>query len=368
MKMQNICFFNSIKFWGGGEKFSFEYALGFERRGYNIFVVCNKNSVLSQKVRKHNLTQFNINVSVFSFLNPIKIIKLVLFFKKNNIDTIIFSSSEDSKLAGFAAKLARVEKIVYRRGLAAIIKNRFINRILFRKVFTHILANSEETKRTILQNLNKYIHPSKIKVIYNGIRLNEINKKNTGFMKIIQEKAKGVILGNAGRLTTQKGHHHLLDVCRILKNKQLEFTLFIAGGGELKEKLNNMIKEYHLQNEVILLDFVNDMESFMHSIDIFLLSSIWEGFGYVLVEAMIKSKPVVAFNLSSNSEIVTEDKTGFLVKYPDIQMFAEKTYQLMEDVNLRKVMGEQAKKSVYNKFNQEQKLTELENYLMLEPK
>ena len=45
----NICFFNTLKFWGGGEKFYFDYALGFQKKGHQVFIVCSKNSVLSQK-------------------------------------------------------------------------------------------------------------------------------------------------------------------------------------------------------------------------------------------------------------------------------------------------------------------------------
>ena len=53
----NICFFNTLKIWGGGEKFYFDYALGFQKKGHHVFIVCSKNSVLSQKAtakRKYN--------------------------------------------------------------------------------------------------------------------------------------------------------------------------------------------------------------------------------------------------------------------------------------------------------------------------
>ena len=80
--MKNICFFNTIKFWGGGERFYFENALGFKEKGYNVFVVCGKNSVLSKKATDHKLPQFNINVNMLSALNPFKVIKLIRFFKK----------------------------------------------------------------------------------------------------------------------------------------------------------------------------------------------------------------------------------------------------------------------------------------------
>ena len=167
--MENICFFNTTRFWGGGEKFNFEYALGFKENGYKVIVVCKNGSPLSKKSKQKELAQFNITIKNLSFLNPFKLIKLIRFFKNEKIDSVIFSSSPDLKLGAFAAKLAGVQKIAYRRGLAAPIKNTFLNRYILSKILTHIFANSIETKKTILQNLAKYLDADKIGVIHNGI-------------------------------------------------------------------------------------------------------------------------------------------------------------------------------------------------------
>jgi glycosyltransferase involved in cell wall biosynthesis len=360
--MMNICFFNTLKPWGGGEKFYFDYALGFQKKGHRVFIVCSKNSVLSQKATACGLPQFNVEVKVLSALNPLKVFKLVRFFKREKIDSVMFSTSQDLKLGGLSSKLAGVEKIIYRRGLAKTIKNRFINRMIFKNILTHIIANSEETKRTILQNLSKYVDADKIKVIYNGIHVGKRDVKVKPLEKI-NEKSRGIVLGNAGRLTIQKGQQYLLEVAKILKKRNIDYTLFIAGTGKLKDELNNKIKAYNLEDQVILLDFVEEMERFICSIDIFLFSSVWEGFGYVLAEAMIKSKPVVAFNITSNPEIINEGVTGFLVDYPDVKQFAEKVELLIRDEVLRKQIGENGKKSVYDRFVIEDRISELEAYL-----
>ncbi len=361
--MKNICFFNTVKFWGGGEKFYFEYATYFKEKGYNVYVVCSKNSVLSQKADEYKLPQLHINVNMLSVLNPIKVWKLVHFFKKEKIDTVIFSTSQDLKMGGVTAKLAKVPSIAYRRGLAVPIKDRLVNRFIFKNIPTHIIANSEETKRTILQNLSPYIDADRIKVIYNGIDVDEFNGKQYQTIKKIEEKRKGVVIGSAGRLTAQKGQQYLLEVARILKGKGLLFTIFIAGTGELKEELEATIKKYQLEEEVILLDFVSDMASFMNAIDIFLLPSIWEGFGYVLAEAMILSKPVVAFRITSNPEIVKENVSAFLIDYPDIDMFAEKTMELIENKSLREKMGKEGFNVVHERFRIADKFLEIESYL-----
>lgn len=361
--MKNICFFNTTKFWGGGEKFNFEYALGFKDNGYNVCVVCKKDAPLSRRAKQQHLSQYNISIKNLSFLNPIKLVKLILFFRREKIDTVIFSSSPDLKLGAFAAKLAKVQKIVYRRGLAAPIKNKFLNRYILSKILTHIFANSIETKKTILQNLAKYLDAEKIGVIHNGIDIQKNAIKKAHSLDAISKKQKGIVLGNMGRLTPQKSQDHLIDIAKILKNRNIDFTLFIAGTGPLKEKLEQMIIDNDLQEEVILLDFVEDIENFMYSIDLFLLSSEWEGFGYVLAEAMIMSKAVVAYNITSNPEIVDNDITGYLVEYNDIEAFANKIEILLKNNELRKQFGEAGKKRIIENFQFKDQIKKIELFL-----
>jgi glycosyltransferase involved in cell wall biosynthesis len=362
--MKNVCFFNSIKFWGGGEKLHLEYAIEFKKRNYTVFLPAHPASPLWDKANAENLKTFPITVGNLSFLNPFKLIRLVRFYKKNKIDTVIFSSSQDLKLGSISAKIAGVKNIVYLRGLAVPIKASLINRFVFKSLLSHIISNSDETKRSILKYLGKYIDENKVKTIYHGIDVSKLKKDGTHKLKEIQDRGHGIILGNAGRLTPQKGQDKLLIIAKELKAQHVDFTLFIAGTGELQSKLENLIDEYDIRKEVVLLGFVEDMEVFMNSIDIFLLTSEWEGFGYVLVEAMIKSKPVVAFNKTSNPEIVQADVSGFLVEYPNLELFAEKTKLLIDDKELRDKMGKASKLNVIERFQLVDRITELENYLL----
>ena len=223
----------------------------------------------------------------------------------------------------------------------------------------------KKQKKRILQNFKKSIDKDKVKTIYHGIDVSTSNVIDADKkLEEITARSRGVILGNAGRLTPQKGQQHLVEIAKILKEKKVEFTLFLAGTGELQKELESLIEKYDLHKEVILLGFVKDMDSFMNSIDVFLLTSIWEGFGYVLVEAMIKSKPVLAFDISSNPEIVTANETGYLIDYPDVNMFAQKAQLLIEDEVLRRKLGEEGRRSVIARFNLSERITEFEYYLL----
>ncbi len=156
---------------------------------------------------------------------------------------------------------------------------------------------------------------------------------------------------------------YLLEVARELKAEGLRFRLLIAGAGELQEELAQAARVLGVSDEVEFLGFVADVKSFMAGIDIFLLSSLWEGFGYVIVEANAARKPVVAFDMNSNPEIIAEGVTGFLVPPEDVNAFAQKTLALIRDPALRTSMGAAARRHVEEKFDFMARVDELEAYL-----
>ncbi|MBN1601246.1 MAG: glycosyltransferase [Chitinispirillaceae bacterium] len=360
-----ICFFNSVKFWGGGEKLHLENAIHFRKRDYKVVIASRKGSPLSKKAIAEGFFSYPVSVSNLSFFNPFKIIQCLLFYKRHNIDTVIFSASQDLKLGSISAKLAGVKNIVYLRGLASPVKADLLNILIFKSFLTHIILNSQDTKRNTLKRLGKYVNGKKVHVIYHGIDVTISDTDVSERLPVIREKGRGIILGNAGRLTAQKGQVYLIRIASILKKRGIEFTLFVAGTGELQSKLESLRDEYGLQQEVVFTGFIEDIPGFMNSIDIFLFTSLWEGFGFALVEAMIAGKPVVAFNATSNPEIVTSDITGFLTDCQDLEMFADKTITLIKDPLLRKKMGEAAAKSVRERFEINERITELEQCLFI---
>jgi glycosyltransferase involved in cell wall biosynthesis len=356
-----IGFFNSLNFWGGGEKLHLEYALEFRKLGYKVLLIANENSPLAIKAKQEKLEIIHVEINKLSFLNPFKIASVSNLFRENGIDTIVFSSSQDMKIASIAAHRASVKSIVYLRGLAVPIKASFINSFILKNYITHFVPNSKETEKLIFQNIQGEFNS---KVIYHGINTSLRSEVDVEKIAEFKQSAKGIILGNAGRLTPQKGQSFLIDVALELQKLNLEFTLLIAGSGELESELHDKIAKLNLSENVKLLGFVNDMNSFMASIDVFLLSSFWEGFGYVIVEAMNHAKPVIAFDTSSNPEIVKNNETGILVQENNIQEFTKAIQQLIENDSLRYEMGKNAQLDVISRFELEDRIKEFEAFLL----
>ena len=358
--MRNICFFNSTKFWGGGEKSHFEYALNFQKRNYKVCIITSPGSVLEEKAKAAQIPVFSLNIGNLSFLNPSKLKLLTLFLQKEEIDTIFLNSSPDLKTGGLAAKKAGVKNIVYMRGLAVPVKNSPLNRYLLQKVITHPVPNSKDTRNMFLTHLS-FLDETQVPVIYRGINFEEWDKRAVEPANFRENDE--IIIGNVGRLVEQKGQHLLIEIAQKLKEKGLHFKLVIAGVGPLEAALKLHVKKQQLEDYILFPGFYSNIRDFLAGIDLFVFPSLWEGFGNALVEAMYEKKPVVAFNRTSNPEIVTTSENGFLVDYLNLDEFAETILRLAESPQLRHKIGESACESVRTRFSFDTIIKEWEELL-----
>jgi glycosyltransferase involved in cell wall biosynthesis len=364
MHNRKICFFNSTKAWGGGEKWHFDIAARLHAKYGNIFLVAGKGSELAKRLAATDIPHTSVSIGNLSFLNPLKILSLVKLFRAERTDTLIMNLPADLKAAGIAARLAGVRRIIYRRGSAIPVRNSFMNRLLFRYLLDDIIANSQETARTILSENPDLFPTERIHVIYNGVDWEAFDALLQP--PLVRAQQGRIVLGNAGRLEPQKGQDLLIEVARKLKDKGYDFEILIAGEGRLKESLEHKAVAAGVADRLSFLGFVENMPQFLSSIDIFLLPSHWEGFGYVIAEAMYCGKPVVAFNVSSNPEIVIDNETGFLVEHGDVEAFVKKTEILISDKGLRQKMEVQAQGKAIEQFSVQNTLLHVENLIYTE--
>lgn len=360
--MKNICFFNSTLFWGGGEKAHLEYAINFRSAGYTVWMICSSGSILQEKSIENNLDYFDLKIGKLSFLNSKKKRILSQFFKAKAIDTVFLNASNDIKIGGPSAKMAGVKNIIYMRGLAVPVKNSFTNRYLLSKVITHVVPNSFDTKKTFLTHLQPLLNDKNVHMIYRGINFEEWEKRPVS--GVLLRENDEVILGNVGRLVEQKGQKYLIDLANLLRQKNINFKIIIAGTGPLENDLKTEIADNNLQNYVKLIGFQSDVKSFLNGIDIFVFPSLWEGFGNAMVEAMAEKKVPVAFNLTSNPEIINDGENGFLIEYPNLNLFADRIIFLIQNPKKRKIIGAAAKESVVKKFSLQKIICDWEELLI----
>jgi len=344
-----ICFFNSIPIWGGGEKWHLDAARAMHRMGHDVLLVANGKGQLYKRAVAEGIPAVSLDVHNLSFLNPFKLLRTCLLFRKHRTEAVIMNLSADLKLAGMAARWAGVRKIIYRRDSDIPIRSNRLNRWLLRKVVTDLVVNSNGTRSAILRLDPDLIDPDKIHVFYNGIDLEGYDALPAG--SLYARRPGEIVIGNAGRLSFQKGQDMLLQAASLLDRQGIDFRLLIAGDGKLRQDLERLARELGILHRVVFLGFVDNIKSFMESIDIFALSSRWEGFGYVLAEAMASRKPIVAFNVSSNPELVEDGVTGELVAKEDAAGLARSLQKLAGSEELRRAYGSAGRRLVERKFD-----------------
>ncbi|NIJ45773.1 glycosyltransferase involved in cell wall biosynthesis [Wenyingzhuangia heitensis] len=355
--MKTICLFNSELAWGGGEKWHLETSSYLNNKDYRVIVYCHKNGELRKKLEKDGIEIRLISIGNLSFLNLFKILQLMFLFIKDKPNAVIYNISKDIKVGALAAKWAGVKTIIYRRGSAIPIKNNFLNRWYFKNIISQILVNSFETKKTINQKNANMFPEDKIKVIYNGLRLNHYKFK--------EKQAKDIFtIGNLGRLEYQKNQTALLDLAVVLKQKITDFEIVIGGDGRLLQELKQKAEQLKVTDVVRFTGYVTKVSEFMSQIDVFVLTSHWEGFGYVVAEASYFKKPVIAYNVSSNPEVVLDNKTGFLVAKDNIEQIVKHVVELQKNRDLIAQMGLAGNTFVKENFDAKVNQQKVENYLL----
>jgi len=148
-----------------------------------------------------------------------------------------------------------------------------------------------------------------------------------------------VLFGIVGRLVRQKSIDTLLRAfARLREGADAPVKVAIVGEGELEGDLRALAGELGIADAVIWAGFRTDIPAVMRSFDVFVLSSIYEGFGLVLLEAMEASLPIVASGISAIPEIVVEGETGYLVPPQEPEALAGAMGKLL-DRDARRRMG-----------------------------
>lgn len=356
-----VCFFNTARAWGGGEKWHYDMASLIDRKRWRAIAVADRAGELYSRLARVDIPLFGVTAGNLSFMNPFKVRRIRDLLIREKVDTLIMNLPSDLKLAAPAARSAGVRNIVYRRGSAIPVRNNMLNRILYGRCLTSVIANSIATKETILRNNPSLFDENRIEVIYNGIDLGEWD--NSAGQRIYQAQPGETVIGNAGRIVSQKGQKYLVDLAAILEEKGLDFRILIAGKGRLKKRIEEYAESLGVSGRIVFTGFSRNIKSFMESIDLFVLTSLWEGFGYVLVEAMASKKPVIAFAHSSNPEVVEDGRSGFLVPFADMESMATHIIRLAGDPEERNSLGRNARRIVEERFTIRSAVSNLESFL-----
>jgi glycosyltransferase involved in cell wall biosynthesis len=161
------------------------------------------------------------------------------------------------------------------------------------------------------------------------------------------------VVGNVAALVPHKGQRHLIEAAALVLRHEPDARFVIAGEGELRPALERQIRDNRLEKHVLLAGFRPDVLSLHKAFDIFVMSSVTEGLGTSLLDAMASAKPIVATATGGIPEVVVDGVTGFLVPPRDHQAMAGAIVRLLKDPALRERVGQAGLARAREKFGAE---------------
>ncbi|MDH4423930.1 glycosyltransferase [Bacillus cereus] len=202
--------------------------------------------------------------------------------------------------------------------------------------YDNVVAVSDYNKTIFINEM-----PSareKISVIYDIVSPNLIKSmasQDDGF----DDGFDGLRILTIGRLVDAKGYDMAIEACYKLKKQGYKLKWYVIGEGNLKSKLENMIKEFHLEETFILLGTFQNPYVFLKQCDVYVQPSRFEGYGLALAEAKVLQKPIVSTNFTVVHNQIKDRENGVIVTMNSDAVY-EGIRGIIEDNHLREYLCE----------------------------
>ncbi len=219
----------------------------------------------------------------------------------------------------------------------------WILRTLISALFRHsdrIVAESENIKMCA----EKYYRPGKpVEIIPVGFVIPDVEPKSRRDLGMTESET---VIVSVGRLVKRKGYADALRAIAQLDLQNLRYI--IIGDGPEESHLKTLARELHLEERASFLGYQSEEKKYQYleNADIYLLSSLHEGFGICLMEAMYSGLPIVATDSGGQTDFLEEGKNVLFVQVGAIDKTAEKLAAMVEDENLRRNMGARNREDV----------------------
>lgn len=228
---------------------------------------------------------------------------------------------------------------------------------------THYHFNSQ----AVADMYRKYffLPREKATVIPNGLELEkyaiivDVNRKKQE-LGLPSDK---IIIGCVAKLRRQKGHKYLIAAfAEVLKKNPNAFLLLVGDGDERKD-IEKQIKNLSISEKSLLLGDHKDIPEILQTIDIFVLPTLFEGMSNAIMEAMASSLPIITTDIPENRELIENKKTGILISVKNTTAIQKNISLLLKNEDLRKSLGENAKKEIPERFDIEKVAKNISSFL-----
>lgn len=331
--MKKICFFiGNLNNAGGTERVCSIIADELSHIGYDVSILSitggdNPFFPLSKNIETESLFPMPGRTL---YRTPAIIYKLRSYLKKESIDTLVVVETMSvlftlPAIQGLSIKHICWEHFHFNVDLGK--RSRGLARQLAARHCDAVVTLTKKDKEYWLQGTK---HKSQIISIPNPSPYKTQKCKKRQESKIVLA---------VGRLTHPKGFDLLIQAWAKVAKEKCDWQLIIVGEGEDRQLLTELINEYQLNSKVNLVGTVNNIEDYYKKSDIFCLSSRYEGFGMVLIEALAFGLPIVSFDCELGPAEILEDTGAVLVPLSNIELLADALIKVMDNEEQRETIS-----------------------------
>src|SRR3990167_4079555 len=334
----------------GGEVFDREILLGLAKKGIKIEIILPKGKPYDQNIKNWHITTLHIKHFPAILANLIFIPYLFKIYSERPFNIIRLHSPRYLGLAALVFKLFKpnVKLIATYHQLKESNFGPFSK--IVNNFWDHIICDSQNVKNKLIKSYK--LSPSKITVVHNGVpSYLKPEEKDKILIKKLGLEGK-IILLFMGLFIKRKNPLFLLDILSRLSQVRSDIVLIFWGSGPLKDQIVSQGKKLGLADKIrIQKPVFGPAKNKIHNIaDIFVHPAVDEGFALAPLEVMACAKPIVITKGYSSGEAVKNSVNGFLSRSNNLNDWADKLSQLIENPLLRKKMGKASLVKVKKEF------------------
>lgn len=245
----------------------------------------------------------------------------VVIAYQQGIPTYLVSTKIKSK-----RKIAWINVNIFNAGYNPLFNSRFYDEF---DVLVPVSKNLESIlKEKYPQLTNKYV------CVYDILNPSIIIQQALEVNEELTALKNGLLIVTTGRLALQKNYELAVKAAKILRDKRYDFRWLFIGDGEERSNIAALVKGYKLQDKVLLLGMKTNPYPYMARCDVYVQTSLFEGFGLTIAEAKILGKPVVSTNFDVVHDQLKHGENGLIADMTP-ESVAENIIRLFEDDDLR---------------------------------
>lgn len=335
---------------GGTERQLTELARSLDPSRFEVHVGCFKEGIRADELRRHGVPILRLHITSFKNRSAFSGARqLISYLRKHRIRLV---HTFDYPLNCFGVPVARAARV------PDILSSQRADRRLIPPCYLKVLRVTDRLVSAIVVNSHavwsemvgtEHLSPSLLRLCYNGVDTSRFHP--AARRRVLALSDASLVIGVVCVLRPEKDVATLLEAFAGVAARDANLRLVIVGSGPELARLENLARELRVSDYCLFQAAVSDVTSWLRSIDIFVLPSIFEAFSNSLMEAMACGCACIASRTGGNPELIRDEETGLLFEPGDSRDLAEKLCRLLDDAGLCSRLAQAGTRAIRDTFS-----------------